>query len=201
MLDQNILTVFEKEHPQFGALLLIMLPVHSAGMILSQVPISMAFELVLRIINTQNIDTDILEKITRKLYPEFDIAIERLSIDKYDVILEILLHTDYIRRREIILELRETQGIFLSYPGVLIIEDISKINPSLLCHILSKIKLDEITTILRITPENIKELIFSCYSKEEVLEIESNLEWAGAVPLDTIAHTCQKIVTLINNVI
>jgi flagellar motor switch protein FliG len=201
MLDQNILTVFEKEHPQIGALLLIMLPVHIAGMILSQVPISMAFELVTRVIKTQNIDIDTLEKITRKLYPQFDIAIERLSIDKYNVILEILLHTDYIRRREIILELRETQSIFLSYPGVLIIEDLPKINPSLLCHIFSKITIDEILTILRITPENIKELIFSCYSEEDVLGIKSNLEWAGAVPLDTIAHTCQKIVTLINNAI
>lgn len=199
MINQNMLSLFENEHPQIAALLLIMLPSHIAGMILSQLPVSIALELAERMITTENIDTGALEKVASKLHHEFNIAVERLSINKNDVVIEILLHTEYMRRREIILDLRETKGIALSYPSVLIIEDITKLDCSLLCSVLSKIHIGEVLTILRIAPEEIKDKILSCYPEETAREIKSDLDWAGAVSIDTIAQTCQKVVTIINN--
>lgn len=50
-VDHNMLSVFENEHPRIATLLLIMLPSHIAGMMLSQLPVSIDLELVERTIN------------------------------------------------------------------------------------------------------------------------------------------------------
>jgi len=201
MSQEEIINICKQSHPQLTALLLILLQPEDAASILSHLPLSLVFELSLRILQTETADPLAISTIHDSFKNIVTLQSDRIYINRNDVLIDILLHMNYLLRRDVILYLREIENIAISYTGILIVEDIVILNDTFVCDIVRSTSLTDILSILRIIPEEVKAKILSCYPDETIQQIKSDLEWGGSIRVEIIARASQKLVTRINTLL
>lgn len=195
---QKIISAIENEHPQAAALLLFSLPPETAGKVIAALPGALAVELAERIYRTGPVSPEILSRLSENFdFPHLDM--NRIAGDRNSLILAALSCSGYLRQREVLFELAETFGITLDYDDMRTIEDMAALTKNEINTILDEFETATITRALRTTREEARQKILKSLAPETAAEIQSDLDWGGAVPLKEVAAAAEAILERAND--
>lgn len=204
--EELLALYFRNEHPQTAALVLSKISPDHAAKVLSNLPDSFAFEVIIRILNIGNVKKEVLERVEKILRAEFISSVGRTQkYDSFEMIAEIFNSLDrnseskYMSMLETNLPEAATKIKDLMFT----FEDLIKIDTKGIQRLLRDVEKSKLTVALKGASEQVKKVIFASMSQRASKIIIEELELLGPTRVREIDAARAEIVnvakTLIDN--
>lgn len=197
--EQVLANYLKNEYPQTVAVVLSKIKPDHASRVLSLLPESFAMEVVLRMLNMESVQKDVLESIERTLRTEFMSNLARTARrDSHEMMAEIFNSLDRNTESRFLtaLEERNRESAEKIRQLMFTFEDLVRLDSSGVQTLLRHVEKEKLAQALKGASEPIKELFFANMSSRAGKMLKEDMEGLGPVRLKDVEDAQNEVVIL-----
>ncbi len=199
-VNENVLASYLKnEYPQTVAVVLSKIDPAHAARVLALLPDDFAMEVVLRMLNMEMVQKEILNDVERTLRSEFMTNLARTSRrDNFEVMAEIFNYLDSASEQRLMsaLEERNREAAERIKNLMFTFEDLARLDGSGIQTLIRNAGNDRIAVALKGASEKLRELFFSNMSERAAKILKEEMQAMGPVRLRDVEEAQQYLVNL-----
>lgn len=197
--EQVLANYLKNEYPQTVAVILSKIRPEHAGKVLSTLPESFAMEVVMRMLNMESVQKEILDDVERTLRTEFMSNLARTQRrDSHEMMAEIFNSLDRNTEAQFLtsLEDRNKEAAEKIKSLMFTFEDLLKLDTSGVQTLLREVEKDKLAMAMKGSSEEIRELFFSNMSERAGKILREDMEAMGPVRLRDVDEAQVAIVNV-----
>lgn len=197
--EQVLANYLKNEYPQTVAVILSKIRPEHAGKVLSTLPESFAMEVVMRMLNMESVQKEILDDVERTLRTEFMSNLARTQRrDSHEMMAEIFNSLDRNTEAQFLtsLEDRNKDAAEKIKSLMFTFEDLGKLDTSGVQTLLREVEKDKLAMAMKGSSEQIRELFFSNMSERAGKILREDMEAMGPVRLRDVDEAQVEIVNV-----
>ncbi|HCX13730.1 MAG TPA: flagellar motor switch protein FliG, partial [Rhodospirillaceae bacterium] len=197
--EQVLANYLKNEYPQTVAVVLSKIKPDHASRVLSLLPENFAMEVVMRMLNMEAVQKDVLESIERTLRTEFMSNLARTARrDSHEMMAEIFNSLDRNTESKFLtaLEERNRDSAEKIRQLMFTFEDLVRLDSSGIQTLLRHVEKDKLAQALKGASEPIQELFFSNMSSRAGKMLKEDIESLGPVRLKDVEDAQNEVVIL-----
>ena len=197
--EQVLANYLKNEYPQTVAVVLSKIKPDHASRVLSLLPENFAMEVVMRMLNMESVQKDVLETIERTLRTEFMSNLARTARrDSHEMMAEIFNSLDRNTESKFLtaLEERNRDSAEKIRQLMFTFEDLVRLDSSGIQTLLRHVEKDKLAQALKGASEPIQELFFSNMSSRAGKMLKEDIESLGPVRLKDVEDAQNEVVIL-----
>ena len=197
--EQVLSNYLKNEYPQPVAVVLSKIKPDHASRVLSLLPENFAMEVVMRMLNMESVQKDVLETIERTLRTEFMSNLARTARrDSHEMMAEIFNSLDRNTESKFLtaLEERNRDSAEKIRQLMFTFEDLVRLDSSGIQTLLRHVEKDKLAQALKGASEPIQELFFSNMSSRAGKMLKEDIESLGPVRLKDVEDAQNEVVIL-----
>ena len=197
--EQVLANYLKNEYPQTVAVVLSKIKPDHASRVLSLLPENFAMEVVMRMLNMESVQKDVLETIERTLRTEFMSNLARTARrDSHEMMAEIFNSLDRNTESKFLtaLEERNRDSAEKIKQLMFTFEDLVRLDSSGIQTLLRHVEKDKLAQALKGASEPIQELFFSNMSSRAGKMLKEDIEGLGPVRLKDVEDAQNEVVIL-----
>ena len=197
--EQVLSNYLKNEYPQTVAVVLSKIKPDHASRVLSLLPENFAMEVVIRMLNMEAVQKDVLESIERTLRTEFMSNLARTARrDSHEMMAEIFNSLDRNTESKFLtaLEERNRDSAEKIKQLMFTFEDLVRLDSSGIQTLLRHVEKDKLAQALKGASEPIQELFFSNMSSRAGKMLKEDIEGLGPVRLKDVEDAQNEVVIL-----
>ena len=197
--EQVLSNYLKNEYPQTVAVVLSKIKPDHASRVLSLLPENFAMEVVMRMLNMESVQKDVLETIERTLRTEFMSNLARTARrDSHEMMAEIFNSLDRNTESKFLtaLEERNRDSAEKIRQLMFTFEDLVRLDSSGIQTLLRHVEKDKLAQALKGASEPIQELFFSNMSSRAGKMLKEDIESLGPVRLKDVEDAQNEVVIL-----
>jgi len=193
---ENIYTLIRGEHPQTVALILCYLPQQKAAEVLNLFPEDQKAEIALRIVTTDNVDTNVVNELDEALNSNLaKVSISSKKLDGLETLVNILNEVDG-KTEESVLSFIEKEDTTLAEAirqKMFIFEDLLVLDDRHFREVLQNVDNQVLSRALKTSSEEMKQKVFGNLSSRAAEMLKEDMEVMGPVKLSDVEAAQQEI--------
>lgn len=197
--EQVLANYLKNEYPQTVAVILSKIRPEHAGKVLSTLPESFAMEVVMRMLNMESVQKEILDDVERTLRTEFMSNLARTQRrDSHEMMAEIFNSLDRNTEAQFLtsLEDRNKDAAEKIKSLMFTFEDLLKLDTSGVQTLLREVEKDKLAMAMKGSSEQIRELFFTNMSERAGKILREDMEAMGPVRLRDVDEAQVAIVNV-----
>lgn len=197
--EQVLANYLKNEYPQTVAVILSKIRPEHAGKVLSTLPESFAMEVVMRMLNMESVQKEILDDVERTLRTEFMSNLAKTQRrDSHEMMAEIFNSLDRNTEAQFLtsLEDRNKEAAEKIKSLMFTFEDLLKLDASGAQTLLREVEKDKLAMAMKGSSEQIRELFFSNMSERAGKILREDMEAMGPVRLRDVDEAQLAIVNV-----
>lgn len=197
--EQVLANYLKNEYPQTVAVILSKIRPEHAGKVLSTLPESFAMEVVMRMLNMESVQKEILDDVERTLRTEFMSNLARTQRrDSHEMMAEIFNSLDRNTEAQFLtsLEDRNKDAAEKIKSLMFTFEDLLKLDTSGVQTLLREVEKDKLAMAMKGSSEQIRDLFFSNMSERAGKILREDMEAMGPVRLRDVDDAQVEIVNV-----
>lgn len=197
--EQVLANYLKNEYPQTVAVILSKIRPEHAGKVLATLPESFAMEVVMRMLNMESVQKEILDDVERTLRTEFMSNLARTQRrDSHEMMAEIFNSLDRNTEAQFLtsLEDRNKDAAEKIKSLMFTFEDLLKLDTSGVQTLLREVEKDKLAMAMKGSSEQIRELFFSNMSERAGKILREDMEAMGPVRLRDVDEAQVEIVNV-----
>lgn len=197
--EQVLANYLKNEYPQTVAVILSKIRPEHAGKVLSTLPESFAMEVVMRMLNMESVQKEILDDVERTLRTEFMSNLARTQRrDSHEMMAEIFNSLDRNTEAQFLtsLEDRNKEAAEKIKSLMFTFEDLLKLDTSGVQTLLREVEKDKLAMAMKGSSEEIRNLFFSNMSERAGKILREDMEAMGPVRLRDVDEAQVAIVNV-----
>ena len=202
MPSQNLVSIFEKEHPQTIALILSHLPEEKAAEILCLLPEELQAGVAVRIVEISDVQDDVVRDLDEILKRELEgIGTTTTKFDGIEKLANILNEADRGTEEGILAHIEKEDGDMADMirQKMFLFEDLISVDAQSFREILQNVSNDVMAKALKTATEELREKVFSSMSERASEMLKEDLEVLGPVRLKEVEESQQSIIRVAKN--
>ena len=199
---QNLVNVFEKEHPQTIALILSHLPEEKAAEILCLLPEELKASIAVRIVELSDVQDDVVRDLDAILRKELEgIGTTTRKFDGIETLANILNEVDRGTEESILAHIEKEEGEMADMirQKMFLFADLIQLDRQSFREILQNVGNDVMAKALKTATEEMKEKVFGSMSERASEMLKEDLEVMGPVKLKEVEESQQNIIRIAKN--
>lgn len=197
--EQVLANYLKNEYPQTVAVILSKIRPEHAGKVLTTLPESFAMEVVMRMLNMESVQKEILDDVERTLRNEFMSNLARSQRrDSHEMMAEIFNSLDRNTEAQFLTSLEDRnkdaadkiKGLMFTF------EDLLNLDTSGVQTLLREVEKDKLAMAMKGSSEQIRELFFSNMSERAGKILREDMEAMGPVRLRDVDEAQVEIVNV-----
>ena len=189
-VNEVVLANFLKnEYPQTVAVVLSKVKSDHAARVLSQLPESVAMEVVTRMLRMESVQKEVLDDVERTLRTEFMNNLARTNRrDAHEMMAEIFNNLDRNTESQFLTALEERNKDSAEKIKALMFtfEDLNKLDPGGIQTLLQAVEKEKLPVALKGASESLRDLFFSNMSERQSKILKEDMEALGPVRLSDV---------------
>lgn len=197
--EQVLANYLKNEYPQTVAVILSKIRPEHAGKVLATLPESFAMEVVMRMLNMESVQKEILDDVERTLRTEFMSNLARTQRrDSHEMMAEIFNSLDRNTEAQFLtsLEDRNKDAAEKIKSLMFTFEDLLKLDTSGVQTLLREVEKDKLAMAMKGSSEQIRDLFFSNMSERAGKILREDMEAMGPVRLRDVDEAQVEIVNV-----
>ena len=198
---QQVLNFIQNEHPQTIALVLSYLDPEQAGQILSELPQEMQADVARRIAIMDSTSPEIISQVENVLERHISSSFteDYTQAGGIQAVVEVLNGVDRSTERTILdaLEIQDPELAEEIKKRMFVFEDIVILDNRAIQRVIREVDNEDLQLALKVSSEEVKELIFQNMSKRMVETFKEEMEFMGPVRLRDVEEAQTRIVSVI----
>lgn len=197
----QILNFIQNEHPQTIALILSYLDATQAGQILSELPQEMQADIARRIAVMDSTAPEIINEVEQVLERKLSATVTQdyTQTGGIEAVVEVLNGVDRATERTILdaLEIQDPELAEEIKKRMFVFEDIVTLDSRAIQRIIRDCENEDLMLSLKVSSEDVKEIIFKNMSKRMAETFRDEMEFMGPVRLRDVEEAQSRIVAII----
>lgn len=198
---QQVLNFIINEHPQTIALVLSYLDAEQSGQILSELPQDMQAEVAKRIALMDSTSPEIISQVEQVLEENLSASLteDYTQTGGIEAVVEVLNGVDRSTERTILdaLEIQDPELADEIKKRMFVFEDIVILDNRAIQRVIREVDAEDLRLSLKVSSEEVKEVIFSNMSQRMVETFKEEMEYMGPVRLRDVEEAQTRIVSSI----
>jgi flagellar motor switch protein FliG len=197
----QILNFIQNEHPQTIALILSYLDSQQAGQILSELPQEMQADIAKRIAVMDRTSPEVINEVEQILERKLSTTVTQdyTQTGGIEAVVEVLNGVDRSTERTILdaLEIQDPELAEEIKKRMFVFEDIVTLDNRSIQRIIRECENEDLLLSLKVSSEEVKEIIFKNMSNRMVDTFKEEMEYMGPVRLRDVEEAQSRIVAII----
>lgn len=197
----QILNFIQNEHPQTIALILSYLDATQAGQILSELPQEMQADIARRIAVMDSTSPEIINEVEQILERKLSATVTQdyTQTGGIEAVVDVLNGVDRSTERTILdaLEIQDPELAEEIKKRMFVFEDIVTLDNRAIQRVIRDCESEDLMLSLKVSSEEVKEIIFKNMSKRMVETFKDEMEYMGPVRLRDVEEAQSRIVGII----
>ena len=197
----QVLNFIQNEHPQTIALILSYLEPAQAGQILSELPQEMQADIARRIAIMDSTSPEIINEVEQILEQKLSATVTQdyTETGGIEAVVEVLNGVDRATERTILdaLEIQDPELAEEIKKRMFVFEDIVTLDSRAIQRVIRDADNEDLKLSLKVSSEEVKEIIFKNMSKRMVETFAEEMEYMGPVRLRDVEEAQSRIVAVI----
>lgn len=197
----QILNFIQNEHPQTIALVLSYLDAEQSGQILSELPQELQADVARRIATMESTSPEVISQVEQILEKKLSTTVTQdyTETGGIQAVVEVLNGVDRSTERTILdsLEIQDPELAEEIKKRMFVFEDIVALDNRAIQRIIRDVENDDLRLSLKVSSEEVKEIIFNNMSERMAETFKEEMEYMGPVRLRDIEEAQTRVVSII----
>ncbi len=195
--EQVLANYLKNEYPQTVAVVLTKIKPDHAAKVLSELPENLAMEVIMRLLQMETVQKDVLDGVEQTLRSEFMTNLARgQRQDSHEQMANIFNHLDRSTEDRLMgaLEERKRESAERIKNLMFTFEDLIRVDPAGIQVLLRQVEKDQLAMAMKGASDDIKDLIFKNMSERAGKMMQEDMEAMGPVRLKEVEEAQAGIV-------